>query len=64
MFVIEHECVDCGMPCSYGWCKYYGVKRYYCDDCKEEDKLYEFEGDELCADCVLKRLPKVEGSFY
>lgn len=57
---IENECCDCGLPCIYEACKYYRVVRYYCDSCKEENELYYFDNEELCADCILDRLDKVE----
>lgn len=62
MIVIESECVDCGLPCIFESCKYYQVKRYYCDKCKNETSLYEFEGEQLCIGCIKKLLPLVEGS--
>lgn len=66
MKTINDECVGCppGMFCLGSTCQYKNVTRYYCDDCHRENELYHFEGDELCEDCVLKRLEKVEGSFY
>jgi hypothetical protein len=37
------------------------IKEWYCDSCMDNDTdLYEYEGEELCASCILKRLPKVE----
>lgn len=42
-------------------CMYHNEKVLVCDKCGEEqDDLYEFEGDELCADCILKSLRKAE----
>ena len=64
MVKVENECVDCGLPCIGSSCPYMNVTRYYCDDCYDEATLYEYDGQELCADCVLKRLPVVEGSDY
>lgn len=61
---IENECVDCDLPCLGDACKYTHVTHYYCDECQEEAELYYFEGEELCANCILDRLEKVEGSFY
>lgn len=61
MIVIESECVDCDLPCIYDACPYYRVLRYYCDECHEEvDELYVCGNDELCKDCALKQLEKVE----
>lgn len=57
----ESGCVDCGLPCIGNACRYYRVKILECDDCGEEvDTLYQYDSDELCADCVLKRLEVVE----
>jgi hypothetical protein len=64
MVVTENECVDCGLPCIGRACKYYSVTRYYCDECDSEETLYEFNGKELCIDCIAKHLPIVEGSNY
>ena len=59
----EHECCDCATgayPCLGSSCTQ-GVTHYYCDACGEEtEQLYQFEGEELCADCVLEKLPRVE----
>ena len=60
----ENECVSCGLPCMHEACPNYRVTRYYCDECKEEGVLYEFDGQELCSECILKHLPKVAGSDY
>ena len=60
--ITESDCCDCGLPCMGRACKYYEVTRYYCDQCGEEGRLYEFEGRELCIDCIAKELPIVEGS--
>lgn len=61
MVRIENQCVDCGLPCIGKACRYYRVKVLICDECGDEvDTLYQFEGEELCGDCVLKRLEVVE----
>lgn len=63
MQYIDSDCVDCGFPCMQDACPYYRVTRYKCDECGEEDvTLYEFDGVELCIDCVKKQLVVVEGS--
>lgn len=58
----ENECVDCGLPCLGNSCPYRNVTRFYCDRCGEEDKLYCYDHEELCADCLLKEFEIVEGS--
>ena len=62
MIVVENECVDCGLPCIGSSCKYFSVSRYYCDQCKDENVLYEFDGQQLCMECLLKNFDIVEGS--
>lgn len=62
MIKTENECVDCSLPCMYDGCQYYQVTRYYCDDCGTEDVLYDWDNQQLCIDCIKKRLTIVEGS--
>lgn len=59
----SNDCVGCGLPCIYEACPYYRVEHFKCDDCKEEDiRLYKYDGDELCEECLLKQFDVVEGS--
>lgn len=60
MKTIENGCVDCGLPCLGDACPHRNEVHYYCDDCKEEAELYQYDDKELCAGCILKRLEKVE----
>ena len=62
MIIKESGCVDCDLPCIYQTCPYYEITRYLCDECEAEDILYNFDGQELCAECILKRLPKINES--
>lgn len=62
MIMTENECVDCGLPCLYESCPYWAVTRYYCDICKEEGELFYFDNQELCIECIKKKLDLVEGS--
>lgn len=55
----KNECVDCGLPCV-STCPHKNVIRFYCDKCGEETQLYYYDGQELCIDCIEKRLEKVE----
>jgi len=59
MVEYENECVDCGLPCYGDACPYRHVPRYYCDECGDEENLYEFDGQELCIKCIENRLTKV-----
>ena len=53
------ECVDCGLPCLGSSCPYKFVPRYFCDQCKEETQLYQFNDKELCINCIVSELEKV-----
>lgn len=61
MIKYENDCVGCpdGVPCMGSTCPNRNVPHFYCDDCENEDDLYEFDGEQLCADCILARLKKV-----
>lgn len=56
---VENDCVDCGLPCLGDSCRYRHVAHYYCDECREETQLYNFDGEELCINCIEKKLEKV-----
>lgn len=61
----SNECVSCGFPCRHEFCPYYKVEHFRCDYCKVEDvKLYDFDGDEICEECLLKQFDVVEGSDW
>lgn len=61
MVKIESDCVECGLPCLYESCPYYQVVVYECDCCGDEvDKLYSFDGQELCINCIEQRLERIE----
>ena len=66
MITIENECVGCPkeLGCLGSSCPNREVTRHYCDECGEETKLYEFEGKELCIDCIEKYLIVVDGTDY
>lgn len=64
MKTMENECVGCtsvGLRCLGVSCKYRNVVRLYCDLCESEvDTLYVFGYQELCEECVIKSLEKIE----
>lgn len=63
MIRVEDECVECPseLGCLGSACPYKDVVRYYCDECKDEyESIYYFDGQELCIDCIEKRLERVE----
>lgn len=64
---IENECVDCtsvGLPCFGNSCPNRNVVRFYCDRCGDEDTLYKYYGEEICADCLLGEFEVIEDSEW
>lgn len=58
----ENECRECatdGYPCDQ-YCRYKRVRHLYCDCCGEEDKLYWYDGKQLCISCVESELEVVD----
>lgn len=60
MECIENDCVGCDIPCVD--CGRKHVKHFYCDDCGDEEQLYEYNGKQLCELCLLSYFKVVEGS--
>lgn len=60
MVEYENDCVSCDPFCIN--CGRKRVPHYYCDECGDEAKLYEYEGSQYCERCVLQFLPVVPGS--
>ena len=61
---ISNECVGCppNMGCMGSSCPNRNVEHFYCDECKDEETLYYYDGEELCINCIAKKLDIVEGS--
>ena len=61
----RNECVSCDLPCIGDACPYRHVPYLICDDCgaEYEDRLYIFNGQELCSDCIADSLPKSKDEF-
>ena len=59
MIKYENDCVNCGLPCIGNSCSYINVPHFYCDECTEEAKLYYFDDEQLCLNCIENRLQKV-----
>lgn len=66
MIKYEDECCSCavpGYPCLGSECPNRNVPHYYCDRCGDEveaEDLYidEYNGGELCFDCIYGTLKK------
>ena len=61
MIEYENRCTGCSdsSHCQGRYCPNRNVKVYICDDCGSEASLYEFDGDELCIECIKERLEAV-----
>lgn len=61
MIRYESQCVNCGFPCRYEACPNYKVRILECDRCKDEvEKLYDYDGEEICEECLLKEFEVIE----
>lgn len=61
--VYENECVGCppDMGCLGSACPNRRVPHLYCDKCKREvDDLYDYDDKQICLDCIVKKLKKIE----
>ena len=64
MIKYEDECCGCAVPaypCLGSSCPNRHVAHYYCDHCDAEvdpEDLYEYDGEEICGDCLLELVPK------
>lgn len=60
MVRIENDCCGCNLPCIGSSCPLKAVLHFYCDKCGCETDIYYYDDQELCIDCIEKRLEKVE----
>lgn len=59
MVEVRNDCVGCPQGCINCGRKY-DYKVLVCDNCNsEEEELYDYEGEQLCAECVLDRIPRI-----
>lgn len=59
----ENECANCPREqgCLGTNCPNRNVEHIVCDGCGTEDEdLYEYNGEILCADCILSGLKRVQ----
>lgn len=65
MVMYRNECCGCavpGYPCLGDLCSLRRVPYWACDDCgalSDDVDIYDFDGKDLCLDCVADRLKKV-----
>ena len=63
MITYEDECVGCPteLGCLGSACPNMNVKHLYCDKCKDDvEKLYKYDGEEICEECLLKEFEVIE----
>ena len=64
MITYEDECCGCATesyPCIGSACPNRNVKHLYCDKCEEDvEKLYKYDGQEICEECLLKEFEVIE----
>lgn len=63
MIIYDTDCVDCETSCLYDACPYYMIKIFTCDECGEDftpNKLYVYDDQMLCKDCLAKKFDTVE----
>ena len=61
MKIKVNNCVDCGLPCMLFCPLRDDSYIYICDKCGAEvnpEDLYDYDGEEICADCLLEIVPK------
>ena len=64
---VINECVGCtslGLYCLGSTCPNRNVIRFYCDKCERESTLYDYYGEEICQECLLKEFNIIEGSDW
>lgn len=63
---VTDECVGCtsmGLHCIGSSCPNRNVVHYYCDRCGDEfdsNQLYQYEGEEVCGNCILEDFERIE----
>jgi hypothetical protein len=62
---LVNDCVSCDLPCLGSACSLRNRVTWICDRCESEvgvdcDALYEYDGEQLCGECVLESLDKVK----
>lgn len=63
MITYEDECVGCPteLGCMGSTCPYRNVPHLYCDKCGDDvEKLYKYDGQEICEECLLKEFEVIE----
>lgn len=63
---IEDDCVGCAIGCIS--CGRRESPHYYCDECGDEveeiNDLFDYDGQDLCIECLKKAVPRVTEDKY
>ena len=63
MITYEDECVGCPaeLGCMGSACPNRNVKYLYYDECGDDvEKLYKYDGQEICEECLLEEFEVIE----
>ena len=62
MVIRDNACVGCETCINCG--RRYDYFYHVCDECESDDQLYYFDGQELCASCLLSNFEEVDMDEY
>lgn len=62
MILRDNDCVGCETCRNCG--RRYDYFYHACDECGSTEDLYEYDGQELCAECLLSNFDKVNMDEY
>lgn len=65
MIKFENDCYDCALHCRGSTCRNRNVPHFYCDECEDEtEELFEYDGEQICQDCLISTVPKIKLEDY
>lgn len=62
MVIRDNACVGCETCRGCG--RKYDYFYHVCDECESDEQLYYYEGQELCAECILRNFEEVDMDEY
>lgn len=65
MIKFQNDCCDCALHCRGNACRNRNVPHFYCDECEDEtEELFEYDGEQICRDCLVSAVPKIKLEDY
>jgi len=65
MIKFENDCCDCALHCRGSTCRNRNAPHFYCDECEDEvEELFEYDGEQICQDCLISTVPKIKLEDY